>query len=709
MNWELIFGQIKWTSFVFAGMIENPSLSEAIASGAGSIAVLGALATVILLTVKGWWVPLWRDWLTSVDHKKVGIMYIAIALVMFARAVIEAALMRAQQLAATEGAGFLSADHFGQLFSTHGTIMIFFVAMPFITGLMNYVMPLQIGARDVSFPLLNAISLMLTMAGAILIMVSLVVGQFSTGGWSAYPPFTGIEFSPGEGVDYWIWAVSLGSIGSTLTGLNFAVTIYKKRCPGMTLFRMPLFTWTTLCTSILMIFAMAPLTAATVMLALDRYAGFHFFTNGDGGNMMNYANLFWLFGHPEVYILILPAFGVWSEVVATFSSKRIYGYTSLVYATMCIAVLSFAVWLHHFFTMGQSANVNAIFGIATMIIGVPTGVKVYDWLLTMVGGRIRFSTAMLYHINFLLTFILGGMTGVLLANPGVDFQVHNTLFLVAHFHNMIIPGVLFGMFAAVQFWFPKVFGFRLHEGLGRASFWCFAPGFLLAFFPLYWLGMMGATRRTYMWSEPAYLPWLALAMLGAALILAGFALMVMQIVVSVRQRAQLAAPLGDPWDGRALEWSIPSPPPAWNFAVLPAVSSQDPFYEAKKAGIAYRSPTTYEDIEVPRNTATAPLIGLFACAWAFALVWHIWWLVIASFVLIWVVVIARSFATDTEETIPAATVKAANEAFLAAARAAPGVSRDREMTSENRGRALPESLEGRSGAISTGPAVEVLS
>lgn len=709
MNWELIFGQLEWSSLVFAGVVEDPSLSEFIASGAGTVAVLGAVVAVILLTVKGWWVPLWRDWLTSVDHKKVGIMYIVVALVMFARAVIEAALMRAQQLSAYDSSGFLSADHFGQLFSTHGTIMIFFVAMPFITGLMNYVMPLQIGARDVSFPLLNAISLMLTVAGAMLIMISLVVGKFSTGGWTGYPPFTDITFNPGEGVDYWIWAVTLGSIGSTLTGLNFAVTIYKKRCPGMTLFRMPLFCWTTLCTAILMIFAMAPLTAVTIMLALDRYAGFHFFTNGDGGNMMNYANLFWLFGHPEVYILILPAFGVWSEVVATFSSKRIYGYTSLVYATMCIAVLSFLVWLHHFFTMGQSANVNAIFGIATMIIGVPTGVKVYDWLLTMVGGRIRFTTPMLFHINFLLTFILGGLTGVLLANPSVDFQVHNTLFLVAHFHNMIIPGVLFGMFAAVQFWFPKVFGFRLHEGLGRASFWCFAPGFLLAFFPLYWMGMTGATRRTYMWSDPSYLPWLALAMLGALLILAGFALMLGQIVVSVRQRAQLAAPLGDPWDGRALEWSIPSPAPEWNFAVLPKVSSRDAFYEAKRSGQAYRSPAAYEDIEVPRNSATAPLIGLFACAWGFALVWHIWWLVAVSFVLMWAVVVARSFNTDTVEVVPAARVKAANEAFLSAVRAAKGITREREMTAENRGKAIPEGQEARSGLASAGVAVETRS
>lgn len=690
MSWETIFGRLGWDSFVFAGAIKNPSSSEFVAFGAGSVVIIGAIALVVLLTAMRWWLPLWRDWLTSIDHKKVGIMYIVIALVMFLRAVIEAGVMRSQQLAAYNGAGYLSADHFGQLFSTHGTIMIFFVAMPFITGLMNYVMPLQIGARDVSFPLLNAISLMLTSAGAVLIMVSLVLGEFSTGGWTAYPPFTGIDFNPGEGVDYWIWSVTLASIGSTLTGLNFAVTIYKKRCPGMTLFRMPLFCWTTLCAAILMIFAMAPLTASSIMLALDRYLDFHFFTNADGGNMMNYANLFWLFGHPEVYILILPAFGVWSEVVSTYSGKRIYGYTSLVYATMCIAVLSFGVWLHHFFTMGQSANVNAIFGIATMIIGIPTGVKVYDWILTMYGGRIRFTTPMLFHIYFLFTFILGGLTGVLLANPTIDFQVHNSLFLVAHFHNMIIPGVLFGMFAAVQFWFPKAFGFRLHEGWGKAAFWSFAPGFLLAFFPLYWIGMSGATRRTAIWSEPSYLPWFALAMLGAVLILAGTAFLITQIIVSIRRRHELAAPLGDPWDGRSLEWSIPSPVPEWNFAVLPQVENRDTFTEAKKAGTAYLSPAAYDDIEVPRNSATAPLIGLFSCTWAFGLVWHIWWLVILSSVLIVGVVIARSFVMNINETIPAARVKAEHEAFLAAVNAAPGVNRDLELSSQNQGKAAPD-------------------
>ena len=692
MSWETIFGQLSWDSLVFAGAIKHPSTSEFVASGAGSIVILGAIGVVVLLTVMHWWKPLWRDWLTSVDHKKIGIMYIVIALVMFLRALIEAGVMRSQQLAAADGAGYLSADHFGQLFTTHGTIMIFFVAMPFITGLMNYVMPLQIGARDVSFPLLNAISLMLTAAGAGLIMVSLVVGQFSTGGWSGYPPYTGIEFSPGEGVDYWIWSVTLASIGSTLTGLNFAVTLYKQRCPGMSMFRMPLFCWTTLCTSILMIFAMAPLTVATIMLALDRYLGFHFFTNGDGGNMMNFANLFWLFGHPEVYILLLPALGVWSEVVSTFVGKRIYGYTSLVYATMCIAVLSFGVWLHHFFTMGQSANVNAIFGIATMIIGIPTGVKVYDWILTMYRGRIRITTPMLFHINFLLTFVLGGMTGILLANPTVDFQVHNSLFLIAHFHIVIIPGVLFGMFAAVQYWFPKAFGFRLHEGWGKAAFWSMAPGFLLAFFPLYWLGMNGAPRRTVMWSDPSFTPWFALAMLGAALLLLGTVFLLVQIAVSIRQRRQLTVLLGDPWDGRSLEWSIPSPPPAWNFSVIPHVDGRDAFTEAKKTGQAYRSPAAYSDIEVPRNSMAAPLIGAFSFTLAFGLVWHIWWLVVFSFVAAWAVVIARSFVSQTTEIIPASRVEAEHEAFLAAVRATPGVTRDLEMSPKNRGKAAPDRI-----------------
>ena len=682
-----LLGNLNVQDFSFVHVYENPVLSEFIAASAGGVMVVGAVIVFALLTYYGAWRSLWFEWLTSVDHKKVGIMYIVVAFVMLARAIIEGVLMRYQQSIAVNDPGVLSPDHFGQLFSTHGSIMIFFVAMPFVTGVMNFIMPQQIGARDVSFPLLNAISLWLTTAGAALVMISLVVGQFSTGGWTAYPPYTGIEFSPGEGVDYWIWSISLSSIGSTLTGLNFATTIYKNRAPGMNLFRMPLFSWTTLCTSILMIFAMAPLTIATLMLALDRYAGFHFFTNDLGGNMMNYANLFWLFGHPEVYILILPAFGVFSEVISTFSGKTIYGYKSLVFATMSIAVLSFAVWLHHFFTMGQGADVNAFFGIATMLIGVPTGVKVYDWLLTMVRGRIRLSTAMLFSVMFLVTFVIGGLTGVILANPPVDFALHNSLFLVAHFHNMVIPGVLFGMIAGYQFWFPKAFGFRLSERWGKASFWCWSLGFYLTFMPLYALGLQGAMRRTVEWFRPDYLPWLKASFVGAMLLFAGFLLLAVQLVVSVRQRDQCRVPAGDPWDGRSLEWSNSAPPPEYNFAVIPEVSTRDPFTWMKKNQQAYSSPDAYEDIEVPKNSVVAPVIGIAAILFGFALVWHIWWLVIVSFVSMWTAVIARCFVTETERVIPASEVRATHEAWLQSVRASAATPREHEDSSRNAGRA----------------------
>ena len=406
--WYALFGRLDARALPFVRAWDNPTISEIIGAIAGSLVIIGAVALVSLLTWKRWWKPLWFDWLTSLDHKKIGIMYIVLAFVMLTRALIEAVLMRTQQSLAVESPGILAPDHFAQLFSTHGSIMIFFMAMPFLTGLINYVMPLQIGARDVAFPLLNSISLMLTAGGAGLVMVSLVVGAFSTGGWTGYPPYTEMSYQPGVGPDYWIWAITLSSIGTTLTGLNFAATIYKKRCPGMTLMKMPLFCWTALCTSVLMIFAMPPLTLVTALLALDRYLGFHFFTNDLGGNMMIYANLFWLFGHPEVYILILPAFGVYSEVISAFSSKELYGYVSLVLATMAIGVLSFTVWVHHFFTMGQSANLNAVFGIATMTIGIPTGVKVYDWIWTMFRGEVRFTPPMLFSIGFIVTFVLGG-------------------------------------------------------------------------------------------------------------------------------------------------------------------------------------------------------------------------------------------------------------------------------------------------------------
>jgi cytochrome o ubiquinol oxidase subunit 1 len=674
--WPLIFGKLSADALPFY---------SAIATAAASVVVVAALGAAGLITWFGKWRYLWREWFTSVDHKKIGIMYIVLSLAMLSRAVVEAAMMRAQQAVALDSAGYLAPEHFAQLFTTHGTIMIFFMAMPFLTGLINFVMPLQIGARDVSFPVLNSISLGLTTAGAGLMMVSLVLGKFSTGGWSGYPPYTEIAFSPGVGPDYWIWAVTLGSIGSTLTGINFAVTIYKRRAPGMDLFRMPLFCWTSLCTSILMIFAMPPLTVATALLACDRYLGMHFFTNDLGGNMMNYANLFWLFGHPEVYILILPAFGVWSEVIANFSAKYVYGYRSLVYATMAIGVVSFTVWLHHFFTMGQSANINAAFGIATMIVGIPTGVKIYDWLLTMYRGRVRFSVPMLYALAFLVLFPLGGMSGILLANPAIDYQVHNTLFLVAHFHNMLIPGLLFGMLAGYHYWFPKAFGFRLDETWGRIAFSLWVVGFLLAFMPLYALGLIGMPRRDAGYFDPAYLPYTVVAVFGAALILAAFASLCVQLWVSIRRRDETRVFAGDPWNGRTLEWATSCPPPEYNFAILPHVEGRDAFHLMKQNGAAYRLPEKYQDIEMPRNSAMGPLVGMTGAAIGFALVWDIWWLAILGLLMVCGAVIGRSFMRNTTRIISADEVKATEQRWLRAVAGAKSTSRDDETAPANRG------------------------
>ncbi|QUS36456.1 cbb3-type cytochrome c oxidase subunit I [Falsirhodobacter algicola] len=669
-------------------------LSGIVGLAAALLAVVAALAVAAILTRRRGWGPLWRDWATSLDHKKIGIMYVVVAFAMLARGVAEAAVMRLQQALGADGGGILTPDHFGQLFSTHGTIMIFFVAMPFLTGLINFVMPMQIGARDVSFPLLNSVSLGLTVAGAALVMISLVIQPFSTGGWSGYPPFTEISFQPGAGPDYWIWAVTLSSLGSTLSGINFTVTIYKERCEGMRLMRMPMFCWTSLCTSILMIFAMPPLTVATGLLALDRYLGFHVFTNDGGGNVMLFANLFWLFGHPEVYILILPAFGVWSEVFSTFSGKGIYGYFTLVLATMCIAVLSFTVWVHHFFTMGQSADLNAVFGIATMTISIPTGVKIYDWMLTMYRGRVRITVPMVYAVGFLFLFVLGGMSGVLLANPSIDFQVHNTLFLVAHFHNMLIPGTLFGMIAGYTLWFPKAFGFRLDDRWGYRAAGLWIVGFILAFFPLYLLGLMGMPRRLVGFFEEGWLPLTLAALAGAGCIVLAVIALGVQLAVSIRRREALAVPVGDPWDGRSLEWALPAPAPEWNFPTDPVVNGRDAFMQLKRQGGHLDRPEGgFGDIRVPRESAIGPIVAVAGTAAGFALTWYIWWLAALSVAVIVGAMIARGFVRDAWRTIPAATVEAHWTAWRALADATPRVRRSDELRPANRGHAVPAAEE----------------
>jgi cytochrome o ubiquinol oxidase subunit 1 len=651
-----IFGRLTIDSLPFYSTIA--------ASGA-AVTALGAISVMAAITYLGAWRLVLFDWVSSLDHKKIGIMYIMIALVMLLRGFVDAAMMRGQQAIAYSNDGYLPPDHFDQIFSSHGTIMIFFMAMPFLSGLINLIVPQQIGARDVAFPFMNSVSLWLTAAGAGLVLISLVIGKFSTAGWTGYPPYSGAEYNPGVGVDYWLWAVLISGVGSTMSGINFLVTIVKCRAPGMYLFRMPLFTWTVFVTSVLMIFAFPALTVACGMLSLDRTFGMHFFTNAMGGNAMNYINLFWLWGHPEVYILILPAFGVFSEVVATFSQKRLFGYISLVLATMVIGLLSFTVWLHHFFTMGSSANVNAFFGIMTTIIAVPTGVKVFDWLLTMYRGRIIFKPPMLFTIGFLVTFVIGGLSGVLLAMPPVDYLLHNTTFLVAHFHNMIIPGVLFGYLAGYMFWFPKAFGFKLNEKWGAWSFWCWIIGFYIAFMPLYVLGLMGMPRRMEHYDVAAWQPHLIIAAFGAFIIFLGIVCLGVQLAVSIRDRKQGVDLTGDPWNGRSLEWATSSPPPPYNFAVLPQVQNIDGFWDMKQRVVAHQRPDRYIDLVLPKNSFIGAFIGGAGFVFGFAMVWYIWWLAVLCLAAIALAVIVRASDDDTDYVMSASEVKEIEDARFA--------------------------------------------
>jgi cytochrome o ubiquinol oxidase subunit 1 len=627
-----------------------------IASGTVGLALIGVLGLVLL---KGWLPYLWREWITSVDHKRIGVMYTVLALVMLLRGFADAIMMRSQQALAFRSDGYLPPEHYDQIFSAHGTLMIFFVAMPFMIGLMNFVVPLQLGVRDVAFPTLNSVGFWLTATGALLVNMSLVVGEFARTGWLPYPPLSEITYSPGVGVDYYLWALEISGVGTLLSGVNLVTTVLKLHAPGMTYFRMPMFCWTALASNLLIVAAFPILTATLAMLLLDRYLGFHFFTNEAGGNVMMFMNLIWAWGHPEVYILILPAFGVFSEVISTFSRKPLFGYRSMVMATMAICLLAFMVWLHHFFTMGAGADVNAIFGIATMIIAVPTGVKVFNWLFTMYGGRIVYSTPLLWSVGFMITFVLGGMTGVLLAVPPADFVLHNSLFLVAHFHNVIIGGVLFGGFAGYNYWFPKAFGFRLHDGLGRASFWCWIVGFYLAFMPLYVLGLMGMTRRMQHYDVPEWRPWLLIAGGGAAVILAGVILQVAQLAVSIHQRVALRDETGDPWNGRSLEWATPSPPPAFNFAVLPRVEGTDGYWGMKQRAIeqgGLGKEPDYAAIEMPRNSPTGFICAFFATVMGFALIWHIWWLVAAAAAGAFATFVVFAWRDIPEYIIPAGAV-----------------------------------------------------
>ncbi|AKM31339.1 cytochrome o ubiquinol oxidase subunit I [Pandoraea faecigallinarum] len=645
---KLIFGRLTLEAIPY----HEPILIATFAGVAiGGIVVLGAITYFKL------WGYLWREWFTSIDHKKIGIMYVILGIVMLLRGFADAAMMRMQQAVSFgDNMGYLPPHHYDQIFTAHGVIMIFFVAMPLVTGLMNFVVPLQIGARDVAFPFLNNFSFWMTTSGAVLVMMSLFVGEFARTGWLAYPPLSGVLQSPDVGVDYYIWALQIAGVGTLLSGINLLVTIVKMRAPGMTMMRMPVFTWTSLCTNVLIVAAFPVLTAVLALLALDRYAGTNFFTNDLGGNAMMYVNLIWIWGHPEVYILVLPVFGVFSEVVATFSGKRLFGYASMVYATVVITVLSYLVWLHHFFTMGSGASVNSFFGITTMIISIPTGAKMFNWLFTMYRGRIHFEVPMLWTVGFMVTFVIGGMTGVLLAVPPADFSLHNGLFLIAHFHNVIIGGVIFGIMAAITYWFPKTFGYKLDPFWGKCSFWFWFIGFYVAFMPLYLLGLMGVTRRVSHFDDMSLQIWFQVAAVGALLIAIGIGCFIIQLVVSFMRREQLRDDTGDPWGGRTLEWSTSSPPPVYNFAFTPLVHDNDAWWQMKQHGFK-RPMDGFIPIHMPKNTGAGIVLAGLATVCGFGLIWHMWLVVIVAFVALLAVAIGHTFNYHRDYYIPADQVE----------------------------------------------------
>lgn len=650
---QTIFGRLSWESFPIHEPILLVTFAVVVVLGVGIVAALTKFR------LWGW---LWREWLTSVDHKKIGVMYLILGIVMLLRGFADAIMMRLQQAMAFGGSeGYLNAHHYDQVFTAHGTIMIFFVAIPLISGIINFVMPLQIGARDVAFPFLNSLSLWLTVAGAVLVMLSLFVGEFSTAGWLNYVPVANLENSPGVGPDYYLWALQIAGIGTTLSAINMVTTIIKMRAPGMTMMKMPVFTWTALCSQVLAIAIFPALTGAFLLLMLDRYLGTQFFTNDLGGNPMMYWNLVWLWGHPEVYVLVLPVFGIYSEITSTFSGKRLFGYSSMVYATVVITILSYLVWLHHFFTMGSGASVNSFFGIATMVIAIPTGAKIFNWLFTMYRGEIRFELPMMWVVAFMITFVVGGMTGVLLAVPPADFVLHNSLFLVAHFHNVLIGGVVFGLFAGMTYWFPKAFGFKLDEFWGRVTFWGWVIGYWVAWTPIYIVGLMGTTRRVRYFEDPSLQIWFVIAGIGALIILVGILAFVIQIAVSIKNRDKLRDTTGDPWAGRTLEWATPSPPPAYNFAFTPVVHDLDAWYDMKSRG--YRRPQSgYRPIHMPRNTASGVILSGLAAILGFAMIWYIWWLAAASFVALVGYAIAHTFNYNRHFFIPADEVARAEAA-----------------------------------------------
>nr|WP_239565453.1 cytochrome c oxidase subunit I [Brevibacillus fulvus] len=561
------------------------------------------------------------DWLTTVDHKKIGILYLIAGGFFFLIGGLEALLIRLQLI--VPEADFVGAATFNELITMHGTTMIFLAVMPVIFALMNAIVPLQIGARDVAFPFVNALGFWLFFFGGVLLNTSWFLGGAPDAGWTSYTTLALKQYS-GIGVDFYVLGLQIAGLGTLIGGINFLVTVINMRAPGMTFMRLPMFTWSAFVTSGLILFAFPAITVGLVLLMFERLFGANFFNPDAGGNVVIWEHIFWIFGHPEVYILILPAFGVISEVVSTFSKKRLFGYSSMVFATVMIGFLGFMVWAHHMFTTGLGPIANTLFGIATMLIAVPTGIKIFNWLFTMWGGQIRFTTANLFAVGFIPTFTIGGMTGVMLALPAADYQYHDSYFVVAHFHYVIVGGLVFGLFSGLYYWWPKMFGKMLNEKLGKWNFWTFFIGFHLTFFPQHFLGLMGMPRRvfTYLKNQDLDLGNF-ISSIGAIGMTIGTILFLANVVVAARSKKQAPA---DPWDARTLEWAIPSPAPEYNFAQTPLVRGLDALWVEKMAGNKGMTPAEpLGSIHMPSPSFLPFLmsIGLFIAGYGFIFEHHV--------------------------------------------------------------------------------------
>ncbi|MFB4162849.1 cbb3-type cytochrome c oxidase subunit I [Alteribacillus sp. JSM 102045] len=587
---------------------------------------------------------LW-DWMRTTDHLKIGIMYLVASFAFFLRGGLDAMFVRLQLAFPNAEFWVFQGEKYNQMITTHGTTMIFFVATPLLIGLMNVAVPLQIGARDLAFPFLNSLSFWLFICGGVLINISYLLGGSPEAGWTSYSPLAIGGYSNNTGNNFYALGLQVAGIGTIITAINFIVTIVKMRAPGMTYMRMPLFTWGSLVAVVLILLAFPALGAAVLLLMFDNIFAAEFFAGGSG-NPLLWQHLFWIFGHPEVYIIVLPVFGLFSDIISTFSKKPVFGYLSMVIALVLITFLSFMVWVHHMFTVGYGATVNAIFAISTMLIAVPTGIKVFNWLFTMRGGRLLFPTAMLFSVGFIPTFVIGGVTGVMVAMAAADYQYHDSYFVVGHFHYVMVGGTIMGAFAGIYYWMPKMFGFLLNEKLGKIHFWTFLIGFHLTFFPMHFMGLNGMPRRVY-----TYLPEDGLfglnfvSTIGAFIMAASVLLFLYNIWYSYKTQSRDVG--DDPWNGRTLEWAIPSPAPSHRWKRLPVIPHKEPLWQAKKAGRTGLEYAEYEERHLEEYSSILPVLisgALFIASFGF--VFEVFFIAAAGLVLTFGLMIYRSLTFD---------------------------------------------------------------